>query len=140
MQSYSVILASCIRLFWFYSVFGSLEKRKRTRWTMEDFPILEMVCLGSSVALSGLFYYIYRKKRKTVDKLNVSCDAKMTKQTSYKLLHEVLVITFGFGFVSNKVINLFLISGSSSNGTGWEVSWPFECHTREMSAVCGHWR
>ncbi|XP_016096943.1 mitochondrial ubiquitin ligase activator of nfkb 1-A [Sinocyclocheilus grahami] len=39
---------------------------------MEDFPIrtLEMVCLGSSVALSGLFYYIYRKKCKTVDKLN----------------------------------------------------------------------
>uniref|UniRef100_A0A8C1W0V6 RING-type E3 ubiquitin transferase n=1 Tax=Cyprinus carpio TaxID=7962 RepID=A0A8C1W0V6_CYPCA len=38
---------------------------------MEDFPIwtMEMVCLGSSVALSGLFYYIYRKKCKTVDKL-----------------------------------------------------------------------
>ncbi|XP_051552956.1 mitochondrial ubiquitin ligase activator of nfkb 1-A [Myxocyprinus asiaticus] len=39
---------------------------------MEDFPIrtLEAVCLGSSVALSGLFFYIYRKKCKTVDKLN----------------------------------------------------------------------
>lgn len=31
---------------------------------------LEIVCLGSSLALSGLFYYIYRKKRKTVDRLN----------------------------------------------------------------------
>lgn len=41
---------------------------------MEDFPIstLEVVCLGSSVALSGLLYYIYKKKRRTVDKLNVS--------------------------------------------------------------------
>lgn len=41
---------------------------------MEDFPLktLEIVCLGSSIALSGLFYYIYRKKRKTVDKLSVS--------------------------------------------------------------------
>ncbi|KAG5286023.1 hypothetical protein AALO_G00010130 [Alosa alosa] len=39
---------------------------------MEDYPLktLEIVCLGSSLALSGLFYYIYRKKRKTVDKLN----------------------------------------------------------------------
>ncbi|KAJ8274615.1 hypothetical protein COCON_G00092400 [Conger conger] len=39
---------------------------------MEDFPIrtVEMVCLGTSMALSGLFFYIYRKKRKTVDKLN----------------------------------------------------------------------
>lgn len=46
---------------------------------MEDFPIrtMEMVCLGSSVALSGLFYYSYRKKRKTVDKLKVSNIAKM---------------------------------------------------------------
>ncbi|XP_017554667.1 mitochondrial ubiquitin ligase activator of nfkb 1-A isoform X1 [Pygocentrus nattereri] len=39
---------------------------------MEEFPIgtLQAVCLGSSIALSGLFYYVYRKKRKTVDKLN----------------------------------------------------------------------
>lgn len=48
---------------------------------MEDFPVLEMVCLGSSVALSGLFYYIYRKKRKTVDKLKeapvMALDAKL---------------------------------------------------------------
>ncbi|XP_076837237.1 mitochondrial ubiquitin ligase activator of nfkb 1-A [Brachyhypopomus gauderio] len=38
---------------------------------MEEFPIgtLQALCLGSSVAFSGLFYYIYRKKRKTVDKL-----------------------------------------------------------------------
>ncbi len=45
---------------------------------MEDFPIrtIEMVCLGSSMALSGLFYYSYRKKRKIVDKLKVSNIAK----------------------------------------------------------------
>ncbi|TRY69715.1 hypothetical protein DNTS_035401 [Danionella cerebrum] len=50
---------------------------------MEDFPIrtLEMVCLGSSIALSGFFYYIYKKKRNTVDKLNeapvLSLDEKL---------------------------------------------------------------
>ncbi|XP_072524469.1 mitochondrial ubiquitin ligase activator of nfkb 1-A [Salminus brasiliensis] len=39
---------------------------------MEDFPIgtFQAVCLGSSIALSGLFFYIYRKKSKTVDRLN----------------------------------------------------------------------
>ncbi|KAL2097038.1 hypothetical protein ACEWY4_006245 [Coilia grayii] len=39
---------------------------------MEGYPLktMEIVCLGSSMALSGLFYYIYRKKRRTVDKLN----------------------------------------------------------------------
>ncbi|XP_030631390.1 mitochondrial ubiquitin ligase activator of nfkb 1-A [Chanos chanos] len=39
---------------------------------MEEFPLrtLEVVCLGSSIALSGIFLYIYKKKRKTVDKLN----------------------------------------------------------------------
>ncbi|MBN3296884.1 mitochondrial ubiquitin ligase activator of nfkb 1-A [Amia ocellicauda] len=38
---------------------------------MEGIPFrtLELVWLGSSVAFSGLFYYIYRRKRKTVDKL-----------------------------------------------------------------------
>ncbi|XP_041752651.2 mitochondrial ubiquitin ligase activator of nfkb 1-A [Coregonus clupeaformis] len=39
---------------------------------MEEFPVrtVEGLCLGTSLAMSGLFYYIYRKKRKTVDKLN----------------------------------------------------------------------
>ncbi|XP_041698496.1 mitochondrial ubiquitin ligase activator of nfkb 1-A-like [Coregonus clupeaformis] len=39
---------------------------------MEEFPVrmVEGLCLGTSLAISGLFYYIYRKKRKTVDKLN----------------------------------------------------------------------
>ncbi|KAL4635960.1 mitochondrial ubiquitin ligase activator of nfkb 1-A-like [Arapaima gigas] len=39
---------------------------------MESFPIrtVEVLCLGTSITLSGLFYYIYRKKQKTVDKLN----------------------------------------------------------------------
>lgn len=40
---------------------------------MEDFSIgtVEAVILGSSIAFSGFFYYLYRMKRKTVDKLNV---------------------------------------------------------------------
>ncbi|KAJ8011583.1 hypothetical protein DPEC_G00059760 [Dallia pectoralis] len=40
---------------------------------MEEFPLrtVEGLCLGTSLAISGLFYYVYRKKRKTVDKLNV---------------------------------------------------------------------
>ncbi|XP_007231680.3 mitochondrial ubiquitin ligase activator of nfkb 1-A [Astyanax mexicanus] len=39
---------------------------------MEDFPIgtIQAVCLGSSIALSSLFFYVYKKKRKTVDRLN----------------------------------------------------------------------
>ncbi|KAK1168374.1 mitochondrial ubiquitin ligase activator of nfkb 1-A-like isoform X1 [Acipenser oxyrinchus oxyrinchus] len=38
---------------------------------MDSIPIssLELICLGSSVALSGLFFYIYRRKSKTVGKL-----------------------------------------------------------------------
>nr|XP_023674286.1 mitochondrial ubiquitin ligase activator of NFKB 1 isoform X2 [Paramormyrops kingsleyae] len=38
---------------------------------MNDFPLktVEVVCLGTSVALSGLFYFLYRKKRKTVNRL-----------------------------------------------------------------------
>lgn len=41
---------------------------------MEEFPVrtVEGLCLGTSLAISGFFYYVYRKKRKTVDKLNVS--------------------------------------------------------------------
>ncbi|KAG7457079.1 hypothetical protein MATL_G00242750 [Megalops atlanticus] len=51
---------------------------------MEDFPIktVEVVCLGTSLALSGLFFYIYKKKRKTVDRLNeaprLPLDGKLT--------------------------------------------------------------
>ncbi|XP_017351833.1 mitochondrial ubiquitin ligase activator of nfkb 1-A [Ictalurus punctatus] len=39
---------------------------------MEEFSIgtMDTVLLGSSIAFSGLFYYLYRKKCKTVDKLN----------------------------------------------------------------------
>uniref|UniRef100_A0AAY5KYQ0 RING-type E3 ubiquitin transferase n=2 Tax=Esox lucius TaxID=8010 RepID=A0AAY5KYQ0_ESOLU len=39
---------------------------------MEEFPLrtVEGLCLGTSLAVSGLFFYIYRKKRKSVDKLN----------------------------------------------------------------------
>ncbi|XP_062843897.1 mitochondrial ubiquitin ligase activator of nfkb 1-A [Trichomycterus rosablanca] len=39
---------------------------------VEDFSIgtFEAVCLGSSVALSGVFYYFYRKKTKTLKRLN----------------------------------------------------------------------
>lgn len=40
---------------------------------MEEISIgtVEAVFLGSSIAFSGLFYYLYRKKRKAVDKLSV---------------------------------------------------------------------
>ncbi|KAM6948181.1 mitochondrial ubiquitin ligase activator of nfkb 1-A [Aplochiton taeniatus] len=39
---------------------------------MDEFPVrtVEAVCLGTSLALSGIFYCVYRKKRKTIDKLN----------------------------------------------------------------------
>lgn len=42
---------------------------------MDGFPvrITEAVCLGTSLALSGICYYLYRKSRSTVDKLDVSC-------------------------------------------------------------------
>ena len=41
---------------------------------MEEFPVTtaEALCLGTSLAISGIFYYVYRKKKKTVEKLNVS--------------------------------------------------------------------
>ncbi|XP_046732131.1 mitochondrial ubiquitin ligase activator of nfkb 1-A isoform X1 [Silurus meridionalis] len=46
-----------------------INKRKKN---MEEFSIgtVETVILGSSIAFSGLFYYLYRKKLKAVDKLN----------------------------------------------------------------------
>ncbi|XP_063049065.1 mitochondrial ubiquitin ligase activator of nfkb 1-A [Engraulis encrasicolus] len=31
---------------------------------------MEAICLGSSMALSGIFYYVYKRKRRTVEKLN----------------------------------------------------------------------
>ncbi|XP_062338020.1 mitochondrial ubiquitin ligase activator of nfkb 1-A [Osmerus eperlanus] len=39
---------------------------------MEEFPVTtaEALCLGTSLAISGIFYYVYRKKKKTVEKLN----------------------------------------------------------------------
>lgn len=42
---------------------------------MDGFPIKfsEAVFLGSSLALSGICYYLYRKSRTTLDKLDVSC-------------------------------------------------------------------
>ncbi|XP_035615388.2 mitochondrial ubiquitin ligase activator of nfkb 1-A-like [Oncorhynchus keta] len=50
---------------------------------MEEFPVrtVEGLCLGTSLAISGLFFYIYRKKRKSVDKLNeaphINLDGKL---------------------------------------------------------------
>ncbi|XP_076001259.1 mitochondrial ubiquitin ligase activator of nfkb 1-A isoform X2 [Genypterus blacodes] len=39
---------------------------------MEEFPVtsIEAVCVGASFAISGLFYYVYWKKRKAIDKLS----------------------------------------------------------------------
>ncbi|KAG9343172.1 hypothetical protein JZ751_014149 [Albula glossodonta] len=67
---------------------------------MDDFPIstIEAVCLGTSVALSGIFFYIYRKKRRTVDKLNeaprLPLDEKLTdilNSTPGKCLQYVVI-------------------------------------------------
>ncbi|CAB1317119.1 unnamed protein product [Coregonus sp. 'balchen'] len=45
---------------------------------MEEFPVrtVEGLCLGTSLAMSGLFYYIYRKKRKT-DAPQLTLDRKL---------------------------------------------------------------
>ena len=42
---------------------------------MDGFTVTftEAVCLGTSFALSGIFYYLHKKSRTTVDKLDVSC-------------------------------------------------------------------
>ncbi|KPP60785.1 mitochondrial ubiquitin ligase activator of nfkb 1-A-like [Scleropages formosus] len=67
---------------------------------MESFPFrtVEVLCLGTSITLSGLFYYIYRKKQKTVDKLNkapqLSLDrnlANILNATPGKCLQYVIV-------------------------------------------------
>ncbi|XP_028831109.1 mitochondrial ubiquitin ligase activator of nfkb 1-A [Denticeps clupeoides] len=59
---------------------------------------LEAVCLGSSLGLAGLFYYIYRNKRKTVDKLNeapqLAVDGELVNllnQTPGKCLQYVVI-------------------------------------------------
>ncbi|XP_056149322.1 mitochondrial ubiquitin ligase activator of nfkb 1-A [Lampris incognitus] len=52
---------------------------------MEEFPVrtVDVLCLGTSLAISGIFYYVYRKKKKTVDKLNdaphLPLDGKLTE-------------------------------------------------------------
>lgn len=40
---------------------------------MDGFPVTltEAVCLGASLAFSGLFYYLYKKNKTTVKKLEV---------------------------------------------------------------------
>ncbi|XP_006637727.1 mitochondrial ubiquitin ligase activator of nfkb 1-A [Lepisosteus oculatus] len=49
---------------------------------MEGIPLrtLDLVCLGTSVAFSGLFYYIYRKKKKTVDTLKEAPQMRLDEQ------------------------------------------------------------
>lgn len=34
---------------------------------------VELLCLGSSLAFSGLFYYLYRKKARVVARIQVAC-------------------------------------------------------------------
>lgn len=43
---------------------------------MEGFSVttLEAACLGVSAAVSVLSFYLYKKSRTTVDKLDVSCE------------------------------------------------------------------
>lgn len=64
---------------------------------MDGFPvnITEAVCLGASLALSGICYYFYRKSRTTLDKLDVgyvSCVININ-------LLNVLLLYFGIQIV-----------------------------------------
>ncbi|KAF7662714.1 hypothetical protein LDENG_00227590 [Lucifuga dentata] len=50
---------------------------------MDEFPLrtIEAVCVGVSFAISGICYYVYKKKQRTIDKLNdaphLSLDGKL---------------------------------------------------------------
>lgn len=59
---------------------------------------LQAVCLGSSAVLSGLFYYVYRKKRRTADKLCVRSSC---------LVYDAAMITFIIVIDSHDVVIRF---------------------------------
>lgn len=45
--------------------------------------VTEAVCLGASLALSGICYYLYKKSQATVDKLDVSSGSVVMTQISH---------------------------------------------------------
>lgn len=47
---------------------------------MDGFPVsvTEVLCLGASVTLSSICYYMYKKSRTKVDRLEVSCGSCVT--------------------------------------------------------------
>lgn len=57
-------------------IFCRLDQRAVTRdpEAMEGFSVTvtEAVCLGASLTLSGICFYLYRKSRTAADKLDVS--------------------------------------------------------------------
>ena len=55
---------------------------------MEEFPVsaVEALCLGTSLTISGILYYVYRKKKKTVDKLKVSPGIKCNRMISHVIV------------------------------------------------------
>ncbi|KAK2822330.1 hypothetical protein Q5P01_022395 [Channa striata] len=54
---------------------------------MDGFPlkITEAVCLGTSLAISGICYYLYRKSRTTVDKLDDAPQLTVNRQLKHIL-------------------------------------------------------
>ena len=55
---------------------------------MEEFPVsaVEALCLGTSLTISGILYYVYRKKKKTVDKLKVRSGLKCHHMVSHVIV------------------------------------------------------
>lgn len=61
---------------WFHFSCSSSEKARMDALALTPG---ELLCLGSSLAFSGLFYYLHRKKAKVVAKIQVcGCEAGLT--------------------------------------------------------------
>ena len=65
---------------------------------MEEFPVsaVEALCLGTSLTISGILYYVYRKKKKTVDKLKVSPGMKCNRMISHVIVSVEWFLTVFF--------------------------------------------
>ncbi|XP_041038702.1 mitochondrial ubiquitin ligase activator of nfkb 1-A isoform X1 [Carcharodon carcharias] len=59
-----------------------LKKLTESSYNMDRIPVstIELICLGSSFAFSGLFCYLYRKKRATVQVLKEAPKFQINKQ------------------------------------------------------------
>lgn len=62
---------------WYFKQCRLLLQGEHNPKGMEEFSVsvVEALCLGTSLTISGIFYYVYRKKKKTVDKLKVRSEA-----------------------------------------------------------------